>query len=37
LWDGEAKPNWRLIGKDLLEAGLTKCDKPDCEWCCEEE
>lgn len=32
LWDSHA-PDWRLIGKTLIDAGVDDCTDPDCEWC----
>ncbi len=33
LWDGEAAPNWKLIGAELLEADIGPCVDADCECC----
>jgi hypothetical protein len=36
LWDDEASPNWREIGRELLRADIGPCTKPDCEACAED-
>lgn len=33
LWDSTEKPNWKIIGQELLDANLGPCTDPDCEWC----